>query len=143
MRKSNVKATLMKCKEPTVDDYEYITVESLILAFERDIYGEKLVLEIHEFIRDIKKFETLAEVKTQVDKDVERVRRVDDNSYYLEEYVLQDGKKHPFALICPGGAYESVAYFVEGRPYALELNRRGYSAFIVHYRYKEKVKRAY
>ena len=125
-------------KRPTVDDYEYITVESLILDFERDIYGEKLVLEIHEFIRDIKKFEILAEVKTQVDKDIERVRRVDDNSYYLEEYILQDGKKHPFALICPGGAYESVASFVEGRPYAQELNRRGYSAFIVHYRYKEK-----
>ena len=23
--------------------------------------------------------------------------------YGLREYVIRDGKKHPFALICPGG----------------------------------------
>lgn len=125
-------------KRPTVDEYDYVTIEALILDFDRDIYGEKLVLEIREFIREIKKFETLAEVKEQVDRDVERVRRMYNNDYYLEEYVLEDGKKHPFALICPGGAYEAVCSYVEGRPYAEELNRRGYSAFVVHYRYKEK-----
>ena len=60
------------------------------------------------------------------------------NYYYLEEYVLKDGKKHPFALICPGGGYEVVCSYIEGRPYAKELNRRGYSAFVVHYRCKDK-----
>lgn len=63
-------------KRPTVDAYDYVTIESLILDFDRDIYGEKLVLEIREFIREIKKFETLAEVKEQVDKDAERVRKI-------------------------------------------------------------------
>lgn len=28
------------------------------------------------------------------------------NHYRLKEYVLRDGKKHPFALICPGGGYK-------------------------------------
>lgn len=64
-------------KRPTVDNYEYVTVEALILDFERNIYGEKLVLEVRKFIRDIKKFETLAEVKNQVDQDVEQVRNID------------------------------------------------------------------
>ena len=60
------------------------------------------------------------------------------NRFYIEKYVLKDGKKHPFALICPGGGYNMVCSFVEGRPYAQELNKRGYSAFVVHYRCKAK-----
>ncbi len=59
---------------PSVDDFDYVTVEALILDFEREIYGEKLVLEVHSFIRDTMKFESLAEVKAQVDKDVKKVR---------------------------------------------------------------------
>lgn len=60
------------------------------------------------------------------------------NRFYIEKYVLKDGKKHPFALICPGGGYNMVCSFVEGRPYAQELNKKGYSAFVVHYRCKSK-----
>lgn len=57
-------------KRPTVDDFDYTTIEALILDFKREIYGEKLILEVHKFIRDIKKFDSLAEVKEQVDKDI-------------------------------------------------------------------------
>ena len=67
-------------KRPTVDTDDHVTIESLILDFDREIYGEKLVLEIREFVRDIKKFETLAEVKEQVDKDVQRVKRMNRRS---------------------------------------------------------------
>ena len=59
---------------PSVDNFDYITVEALILDFEREIYGEKLVLEVHRFIRNTMKFDSLAEVKAQVDKDVQMVR---------------------------------------------------------------------
>lgn len=54
--------------------------------------------------------------------------------YYLEKYVLKDGKKHPLAIICPGGGYHWVCSFIEGRPYAKKLNNMGYSAIVVHYR---------
>ena len=53
--------------------------------------------------------------------------------YGLKEYVIRDGKKHPFALICPGGGYSMVCSFVEGAPYAKALNERGYSAFVLYY----------
>lgn len=36
------------------------------------------------------------------------------NHYKLDAYVLRDGKKHPFALICPGGAYMLVAKKTKG-----------------------------
>lgn len=65
------------------------------------------------------------------------VRKIKDNlhkgTYYLEKYIINDGKKHPVAIICPGGAYRFVASFVEGLPFARWLNSRGYSAFVVHY----------
>lgn len=61
-------------KRPTVDDFDYTTIEALLLGFNRQIYGEKLVLEIHSFIREIQKFDSLAEVKEQVDKDIKELQ---------------------------------------------------------------------
>lgn len=60
------------------------------------------------------------------------------NHYKLDAYVLRDGKKHPFALICPGGAYMLVSEENEGHTFAAELNRRGISAFVLHYRCRRK-----
>ena len=53
--------------------------------------------------------------------------------YYIEKYILNDGEKHPVAIICPGGGYHWVCSFSEGLPYAKKLNRMGYSAFVIHY----------
>ena len=66
-----------------------------------------------------------------------RIRRILDHAfkgYYLENYILKDGKTHPFAIICPGGGYWRVCSFVEGLPFARKLNAMGYSAIVVHYR---------
>lgn len=62
------------------------------------------------------------------------------NRYGLDSYRINDGKKHPFAVICPGGAYSMVCSFVEGRPFAKALNERGYHAFVVYYRIKQKAR---
>lgn len=62
------------------------------------------------------------------------------NRYELKEYVIKDGKKHPVAIICPGGAYWMVCSYVEGEPFAKALNKLGYSAFVVYYRVKDKAR---
>lgn len=67
----------------------------------------------------------------------EKIRKLKDRihqGYYLEKYLLKDGKRHPVAIICPGGGYHWVASFVEGLPFAKKLNAMGYSAVVVHYR---------
>ena len=52
----------------------------------------------------------------------------------IDEYVIRDGAKHPFAVVCPGGGYEFIAVDNEGEPYARFLNKKGISAFVVSYR---------
>lgn len=66
-----------------------------------------------------------------------RIRWVLDKifpGFYLEKYILKDGKQHPVAVICPGGGYHWICSFSEGLPYAKKLNAMGYSAVVVHYR---------
>ena len=60
------------------------------------------------------------------------------NEYFLKTYLINDGKRHPFAVICPGGGYGMVCSAGEGKPFAQELNKLGYHAFVVYYRVKEK-----
>ncbi|MGN1025945.1 MAG: alpha/beta hydrolase [Faecousia sp.] len=62
------------------------------------------------------------------------------NEYGLKEFVIRDGKMHPFAIICPGGGYNMVCNFLEGAPYARELNEQGFSAFVLYYRCKKKAR---
>ena len=59
---------------PSVDDSGVVTVESYLLDFDRDIYGEEFCLEVWRFIRPVYKFKNLEAVKEQVKKDLEQVR---------------------------------------------------------------------
>lgn len=70
---------------------------------------------------------------------MDNIRIIKDGEYipqsgaFLKDFSIKDGKKHRFALICPGGAYSRVAGFLEGDPYAEALNRLGISAFVLYY----------
>lgn len=59
---------------PSVDDLPEITVETYLQDFDREIYGEPMVLEIHKHIRDIRKFSGIEEVKEQVQRDLVQVK---------------------------------------------------------------------
>ena len=62
------------------------------------------------------------------------------HNYALSKYFIRDGKKHPFAILCPGGGYNMVCSFIEGRPFVSALRKRGYHAFVVYYRTKKKAR---
>ena len=61
-------------RRPTVDNESHITVETYIIDFEKEIYGEQAVLEVHNFLRPVQKFESLEEVQKQVQRDVEMAK---------------------------------------------------------------------
>ncbi len=60
---------------PSVDQGEYVTIETYILDFHADIYGEIVELEVCGFLRPIQKFENLEQVYEQVKKDVQNAKK--------------------------------------------------------------------
>lgn len=75
----NIKGLTNIGRRPSVDNYNYVTVETFLLDFSDDLYGIIMPLEIHKYIRGVKKFRNIDEVKAQVNKDIESIRA------YLEE----------------------------------------------------------
>ena len=63
-------------KRPSVDDFDYVTIEAFILDFARDIYGKKIILGVRQFVRGVQKFNNLEGVQQQVQKDIQKVREV-------------------------------------------------------------------
>lgn len=55
---------------PTVDAEERISIEAHILDFNEDIYGKTISIAFDRFIRPIRKFADLSEVKNQVRQDI-------------------------------------------------------------------------
>lgn len=61
-------------RRPSVDDHSYATIETFLLDFSKNIYGLSIELNVHEYIRGVEKFNSLDEVKKQVEKDISSIR---------------------------------------------------------------------
>ena len=61
---------------PTVDRDSRATIETNIHAFDRDIYGEQMTLEIMYYLRPIRKMESLEAVHDQVRLDMAKAIRL-------------------------------------------------------------------
>ena len=64
-------------RRPSDDDMPHVTVETYILDFSGDIYGEEMTLEPVHYLRGIRRFEGgLDELRQQLRKDEEELRRI-------------------------------------------------------------------
>ena len=61
-------------KRPSVDNFDYVTIEDFLLDFSGDLYGKRITLDVHVLIRGVQKFNNIDEVKAQVNKDIESIR---------------------------------------------------------------------
>lgn len=61
-------------------------------------------------------------------------RRKDAAKAMTGLFFLRGRPGAPFAVICPGGAFTHVASLHEGFPYADEISRAGFNAFVLKYR---------
>ena len=57
-------------RRPSVDNESAVTIETFLLDFSEDIYGQKIGLDIYTLIRNVMKFDGLEAVKAQVQKDI-------------------------------------------------------------------------
>lgn len=62
-------------RRPSVDQDKQITVETYILDYHEDIYGKNVMLEVCRFLRPVRKFHSLEEVRKQVEKDIEKAKK--------------------------------------------------------------------
>ena len=59
---------------PTADSSQQITIETLILDFSGDIYGDGMTLDVIGYIRGIHKFESMAALHAQIQRDAQTAR---------------------------------------------------------------------
>ncbi len=59
-------------EQPTVDG-KYAYVETHLIGFSGDLYGQKLTVQFLERIRDIKKFESIEALQKQLQEDVQKI----------------------------------------------------------------------
>jgi riboflavin kinase/FMN adenylyltransferase len=69
---------LYRGNRPTLAQYNNITIEVNILDFEQDIYGKKIMVELVEFIRFDKYFESLDALKKALAADEKATRNILD-----------------------------------------------------------------
>ncbi len=67
---------------PSVDHETDITVETFILDFHGNIYGRGIEVEFYQFLRPVRKMESLEAVRLQVEKDSLRVRK-----YFSQDFA--------------------------------------------------------
>ena len=58
----------------TDEDHDKISIETFILDFDGDLYGDTLQVDLYYFLRPTIKMNSLSQVQQQVHKDCERVR---------------------------------------------------------------------
>lgn len=60
-------------RRPTVDNENYRTIETYLMDFDREIYGEEIELELHQYLRPVKRFASIEAVKAQVEQDIKQI----------------------------------------------------------------------
>ncbi len=63
--------TNIGCK-PTILKKNPVGAETYIIDFGQDVYGQEIMVELHEFIRNEMKFDSIDELKSQMSADINR-----------------------------------------------------------------------
>lgn len=71
-------------RKPTIEGENPIGIETYILDFQEDLYGKEIDVALLSFLRSEQKFDSLAELKTQMTRDIEK------GNVYLKDYKRRD-----------------------------------------------------
>ena len=64
---------------PTVGGH-HVTVEPWLLDFDADLYGKDITLEFYQFLRPERKFDSLEELKAEIQKNAAKTRKIFGNT---------------------------------------------------------------
>jgi acetyl esterase/lipase len=117
---------------PTDDDVGRtlkISGVNAILPYHRNVDPDTVVAAINRMIDDAREGRTIFYSFYS-----ERERQADTGKNTTGLFYFRGNPGAPFAVICPGGGFSYVGSFHEGFPYAREISKRGYNAFVIKYR---------
>lgn len=63
---------------PTVDHEQDVTVETYLLDFSGDVYGQQLTVAFYQKLRELHRFENTQALRAQISRDEERARALFD-----------------------------------------------------------------
>lgn len=100
-----------------------------LLPYHSNINSETTISSINFMIDEVKNGR-----KIFYDFYTEKEKTLDPNKRNTGLFFFRGKKNAPFAVISPGGGFSYVGSIHEGFPYAIELSKKGYNAFVLQYR---------
>jgi len=100
-----------------------------LLPYHTEVRPDVVVSALNRMIDDASagdgiSYQPYSEAQRTVEPDLARVAL----------FYVRGKPGAPFAIISPGGGFSYVASLHEGFPYAVEISRHGYNAFVLKYR---------
>lgn len=102
---------------------------STLLPYHSHVVPEVVVGALNRMVDDVSQGKTVFyEIYTEAQK------RLDPSKRHTGLFFLRGNPGAPFAIIAPGGGFVYVGSVHEGFPYAVDINKQGYNAFVLKYR---------
>ena len=102
---------------------------SSLLPYHSHVVPDIVVSALNRMIDDANKGKRIF-----VDFYTEEQKRADSSKQHAGLFFFRGKPGAPFAIIAPGGGFSYVGSVHEGFPYAVEINKQGYNAFVLKYR---------
>jgi acetyl esterase/lipase len=111
------------------DESMRLTNAGALLPYHSNVDPDTVVSTINHMIDEVNSGKTIF-----YDFYTEQHKRDDPAKETTGLFFFRREPGAPFAVICPGGGFSYVGSIHEGFPYALEINKKGYNAFVLKYR---------
>lgn len=116
------------------DERDYnpdMTLERIgsLLPYHSDVSPTIVVGALNRMIDDVGRGQTVF-----YDLYTAKEKRADPSKAHAGLFFFRGESGAPFAVIAPGGGFAYVGSVHEGFPYAMEISRQGFNAFVLKYR---------
>jgi acetyl esterase/lipase len=102
---------------------------SMLLPYHQNVEPSDVLKGLNRIIDD-----SSAEARVFFDIYTDSEKRADPSKTQTGLFFFRGRPGAPFAVIAPGGGFVYVGSVHEGFPYALDINKHGYNAFVLRYR---------
>ena len=100
-----------------------------LLPYHSHVSPDVVVAALNHMIYDVNSGKTIF-----FDFYTEAQKRAEPSKQHTGLFFVHGKAGAPFAIVAPGGGFSDVGSVHEGFPYAVEISRKGYNAFVLKYR---------